>query len=408
MPSAIMFSLPAHGHVNPTLPLMAELARRGERIICYATEPFRQKIEAAGARYRAYEEAGAFDPNTALGGPFGLMARSAEAAEQLLPGLLAAVGAERPDYLILDSMCLWGNLVQQITGLPAIASYSSFAMSTKMFGALRGDNPAPPLGDTLRGLPLLARYLLVRRRIDRRYGTKTPGPAGFFGASQRLNLIYTSRMFQPQEAEFGEQFAFTGPSVAERHDAGDFPLAALGGAPLIYISLGTIFNESLAFYRACFAAFGGSRHQVVLSVGQTVDLAALGEPPANFIVRRHVPQLEILRRAALFVSHGGMNSASESLLYGVPLLVVPQIGDQFFVAARVRELGAGLNLANAAVTPERLRLLAERILDEPSFARQAEALGASLRAAGGFERAADEVRAFQRRLGIGAPPVSAG
>ncbi|HEY1011385.1 MAG TPA: macrolide family glycosyltransferase, partial [Herpetosiphonaceae bacterium] len=393
MPTAIMFSLPAHGHVNPTLPLMAELARRGERIICYANEPFRRSIEAAGAIYRAYAEAGSFDPNASLGGPFGLMARSAELAEQMLPGLLADVEAERPDYLLIDSMCLWGNLVQQITGLPAIASYSSFAMHPKMFGALRGDNPGPPLGDMLRGLPLLARYWRICRRIDRRHGTKTPGPAGFFGTSQQLNLIYTSRMFQPLAAEFDERFAFTGPSVAERHDAGDFPLDALG-APLIYISLGTIFNDALPFYRACFDAFGGSRHQIVLSVGQTIDLAALGEPPANFVVRRHVPQLEILRRADLFVSHGGMNSASESLLYGVPLLVVPQIGDQFFVAARVRELGAGLSLANADIAPERLRLLAETILAEPSFRRQAAKLGASLREAGGFERAADEVQAF--------------
>jgi MGT family glycosyltransferase len=115
-----------------------------------------------------------------------------------------------------------------------------------------------------------------------------------------------------------------------------------------------------------------------------------------------VPQLEILRRSALFITHGGMNSVSEALLDGVPVIVVPQVGDQYFVAQRVAALGAGVGLTPAQATPERLRALAAQVLGDGSFRDQAGRIGQSLRQAGGYQGAADEVAAFKARAGIAA------
>jgi UDP:flavonoid glycosyltransferase YjiC (YdhE family) len=67
------------------------------------------------------------------------------------------------------------------------------------------------------------------------------------------------------------------------------------------------------FYQMCFDAFAQTEWQVVLSFGTRIDPAALKEPPANFLIAPHVPQLEVLSRADLFISHGGMNSTMESL-----------------------------------------------------------------------------------------------
>jgi MGT family glycosyltransferase len=74
----------------------------------------------------------------------------------------------------------------------------------------------------------------------------------------------------------------------------------------------------------------GKKYQVVMSIGRNVSLNDLGPLPASFIARQFVPQLEILQRAKLFITHGGMNSASETMFYGVPLIVVPQAQDQFY------------------------------------------------------------------------------
>ncbi len=102
---------------------------------------------------------------------------------------------------------------------------------------------------------------------------------------------------------------FVGSSISPRSDVSGFPLDRLTLTPTLYVSLGTTFNASPEFFAACFDAFAGSKWQVVLSVGTRVDASTLVRIPDNFLVRPHVPQLEILEHTGVFVTHGGMNSS---------------------------------------------------------------------------------------------------
>jgi MGT family glycosyltransferase len=163
---------------------------------------------------------------------------------------------------------------------------------------------------------------------------------------------------------------------------------------VVYVSLGTLFNVNAAFYRACFEAFENADVQVVLSIGPTVPTDSLGPRPANVILAPHVPQIEILDRASAFVTHGGMNSVSEALFHGVPLVVIPQMSEQEIVGRRVEELGAGVYLDRRDASPARLRAAVDRVLAGDNFRRGAAAVGASLRAAGGVPAAAEAVRSF--------------
>jgi MGT family glycosyltransferase len=110
----------------------------------------------------------------------------------------------------------------------------------------------------------------------------------------------------------------------------------------------------------------------------------------------------VLQRASAFVTHGGMNSVSESLYYGVPVVVVPQMGEQAIVGRRVEELGAGLYLAKEEVTAETLRASVRRLLAEDRFARQTGEIRESFQNAGGVTRAADAIVTFttQQRLRV--------
>ena len=133
-----------------------------------------------------------------------------------------------------------------------------------------------------------------------------------------------------------------------------------------------------------------------MSVGTTVDVASLGAPPPNVVVRPHVPQLEVLRRASIFVSHGGMNSVSESLHFGVPLVCVPQMGEQEIVARQVEALGAGVHLAKEEATVERIRECVGRVLGDESFRTGAAVMRQSFQSAGGAARGAEAILAFTR------------
>jgi MGT family glycosyltransferase len=113
------------------------------------------------------------------------------------------------------------------------------------------------------------------------------------------------------------------------------------------------------------------------------------------LVRAHVPQLEVLRRAALFITHGGMNSVTAGMYYQVPMLVRPQGADNFVNANRVQELGAGRKLSSGDLKPHRLRKLAETVIADAKVKRVLANLSEGLCSAGGAKRAADVVLAFR-------------
>jgi MGT family glycosyltransferase len=278
--------------------------------------------------------------------------------------------------------------------VPSIVTVPQFPMNKK-----RRPDPYPGMwADMVKmfvtGIPALIRFQRTARRISRAYSVTKPGLLDMLANYGDLNLVFTSRYFQPHVEDFDDRFVFVGPCIAERDESLDFSLN-FGAGPLVYISLGTsIFTANLAFYRQCFEAFGHTGKRVVLSVGASTELDRLGDVPENFVVRNYVPQLEILKRADAFITHGGMNSVSEGLWYDVPLIVIPQQSDQFFVAKRVGDLAAGVVLDRRHVTPEKLRQAVEQAISDQTLHANAKTIGASFREAGGFARAAREIRRF--------------
>ena len=135
MPSAFFLNVPAHGHVNPSLPLVAELVRRGHQITYYGSIGFRAKIVAAGATFQAY--AAVHDDYFDSHGLDGSRPQKAayellKTADELLPELLVAARAAKPDYIMFDGMCPWGYLLARHLGLPAVTSLSLMVLVPSM------------------------------------------------------------------------------------------------------------------------------------------------------------------------------------------------------------------------------------------------------------------------------------
>ncbi|MFE7083312.1 nucleotide disphospho-sugar-binding domain-containing protein, partial [Priestia megaterium] len=169
---------------------------------------------------------------------------------------------------------------------------------------------------------------------------------------------------------------------------------------LILISMGTLFNQQPELYTTCFEAFRESKATVILSVGKHTDIDKFNDIPSNFIVRNYVPQLGILQQADIFITHGGMNSSSEGLYFGVPLLVIPVMGDQTIVAKRVEELGVGLQLNRQKLDAVTLQNTTEKVLSNPSFKERSLEIGESLREAGGYKKAVEVILKFKEDANV--------
>ena len=113
------------------------------------------------------------------------------------------------------------------------------------------------------------------------------------------------------------------------------------GRPVIYISLGSINTDFIAFYKMCIHAFENLDYYVVMSIGNKCKIDQLGTIPSNFYVGNFLPQLAVLRQTDIFVTHAGFNSVSEALYYGIPMYALPLVNDQYMVAKRIKDLELG-------------------------------------------------------------------
>jgi MGT family glycosyltransferase len=393
----VYFSFPAHGHINPTLPVIRELIRSGQQVAYYSTDKFRQGIEGTGALFCPYSTQ--FSMPEQGPGPFARLSTTLETLLELsrvvLDGHLEQAKMLRPTHIMHDSFAPWGRFVAQLLRLPSIASVPSILVNGDIdsrYGAGQGVQSKDPR--------LTPQWYAAFRSCCQaglaRYSLPAFQPPQLLQSYGDLNVVYTSRLFQPLAEAFDERrFKFVGPCFGFRPEAPPFPFARLDGQPLVLVSLGTVYGNHPQFFRMCFEELAGAPCQVVVSAGGNLRTGLLGPIPENFIVRAFVPQVELLRRCAAFVTHGGMNGVQEALYYGVPMAVAPQGADQFWISARASELGAAVVLCR--MRSGAIREGVERILSSTLYAAAAARIGASLRAAGGERKAAGEIRSFISR-----------
>lgn len=378
------FCIPAAGHTNPTLEVVRHLVEGGHHVRYYSFNALREKIVSAGAEFISMDEC---NYEMKLGPDAGVRIAkdTAFATEVLVETTLATdemllndLRDYAPDVIVADSVAMWGKLLAIKLGVPYVCSTTTFAFNQHSAKVMKQS-----LGDLFRLLLGMGRINRQFKRLQARgYAVKS-----ILDVVQNDNetntIVYTSAYFQPCANTFSDKYAFVGPSVVEKA-----PLPRVTDRKRVYISMGTVNNDMPALYRTCIEALA-DRYEPILSVGASVDPAALGELPAHVTAAQSVDQMAVLADCDAFLTHCGMNSVSEALYCKVPLVLFPQTAEQQGVANRTAELGAGvlLNKADAAS----IRAAVDQVVGEGSFKAAAEKISASFRAAGGAEKAAAAV-----------------
>jgi MGT family glycosyltransferase len=399
MARAVFLNVSGGGHVIATYGLVAELLRRGDDVVYFEAEKHRRDIEALGASFRAYPELTRF-----YTGPTSQWRFHHELdlppvlcwwTLEWFPEILERVRAERPDYIVHDSLCLWGKLIAAQLGVPAICSIHTPAFSARMQLACAAFWRDLPMM-LIRGARPFIGFRRLAAELRRRHGFSVSAIETYTNP-QPVNICHTPRELQPHDHLFDDRYHFVA-SVHHRPNeaATKFDMSRVE-EQIILIGFGTICDPGPEFFRKCVTAFADLGMQVLMLLSASTLPEDLGALPDNIIawsIDRDglVPQLEILPRARLFVMNAGMGGARESAWFGVPMLAVPTTFETDVISTRIAEQGAGIR-CRADTSAAGLRAAAQRLLSDDSFARESARIGDACRAAGGARRAADVVQA---------------
>lgn len=388
-----MFSIAAHGHVNPSLEVIRELVARGHRVT-YAIPPvFADKVAETGAEVKPWHSTlpSPDDDPSAWGSTLlDHVERFLDDAVQALPQLAEAYAGDEPDLVLHDITSYPARVLAHRWGVPAV----SLSPNLVAWEGYEEEVAEPMWAEprkTERGQAYYARFeaWLAENGI-----TQHPDP--FVGRPAR-SIVLIPRVLQPHADRVDESIhSFVGACQGDRAAEGDWQRPA-GAEKVALVSLGSAFTKQPAFYQECVKAFGGlPGWHLVLQIGRQVDPAELGAVPANVEVRPWVPQLAILREADLFVTHAGAGGSQEGLATATPMIAVPQAVDQFGNADMLQGLGVARHLPMAEATAETLRATALALVGDPEVARRLKDIQARMAEEGGTRRAADLIEAELR------------
>ncbi|MFD7230167.1 macrolide-inactivating glycosyltransferase [Streptomyces sp. NPDC059881] len=384
-----MFSIAAHGHVNPSLEVIRELVARGHRV-SYAIPPaFAEKVAATGAEPVLYTSTLPTDDEPEAWGtelidniePF------LRDAIQALPQLAEAFAGDEPDLVLHDITSYPARVLAHRWGVPAV-SLSPNLVAWDGYEEEVGEPMTAGLKESERGRAYYARFeaWLAENGIDTH-------PDPFVGRPRR-SLVLIPRALQPNADRVDESVhTFVGACQGERGEQGQWRRPA-GAEKVLLVSLGSTFTKQPAFYRECVKAFGDlPGWHVVLQIGAFVDAAELGPLPANVEAHNWVPQLAILKQADAFITHAGAGGSQEGLATATPMVAVPQAVDQFGNADMLASLGVARHVPMEEATADTLREAVLALAGDPEVARRLNDVRLAMAGEGGTTRAADLIEA---------------
>ncbi|MGE7718127.1 macrolide family glycosyltransferase [Priestia megaterium] len=379
--NVLMINFPGEGHINPTLGIVKGLINRGDSVHYVTTEEFKERIEGLGANTYLHPNhlKGRTPQNTSIHEFLQIHLRLSFDILTIVQELARSISF---DYVYHDTFGA-GLLVKDYLNIPSISSSSSFVIPQEQFLEIikRSTSSLDSSSEIEKENQVLT------ERIENCFGVKIKNPFQFLVNTASLNIVYTSREFQPGGEYINDSYIFIGPSITKRIQSHDFPIEEIRDEKVLYISMGTLLLGGEAFFKTCVEAFKDFKGKVVLSVGNNTNVSELGPFPRNFIVRNYIPQLEVLQHTDVFITHGGMNSTSEGLYYEVPLVVVPQANDQPLIANRLEELQVGYKIDPHEVSVKKLQEAVQHILSTPSYRENAKMISKSFKESEGEKKA---------------------
>ena len=364
MKNIMFFCIPAHGHHNPTIAVVKELVQRGNTVRYYSFREFQSKIESTGAEFIACDDLLPEISQEVENGTKVMTTTEMTAVDlqmtAAMDGFLSEQVEEfKPNVIVADSVCFWGKLLARKFEIPMVVSNTTFAFNKYSSGYMKSS--FAEIMDLITGNKRVKAELKKLEAYG--YHEKSIMPL-VQNDNFTDTIVYATEKYQPCSDTFSKHYAFVGPSVST-----DLRPNKDNERPLVYISLGTVVSNKPDFYKKCVDALKEEDVDVIISCGRTVEPGTLNTLANNVKAYHSVNQLEVLSKANVFLTHNGMNSTSESLYMGTPMVFFPQTNEQRAVTRRAKEMGTGIELKDESV--EGIRTAVMKVLSEPKYAENA-------------------------------------
>jgi MGT family glycosyltransferase len=383
-------SLPLTGHLNPMTALARKLQSRGHEIVFIGVPDIEPVVRAADLDFVSFCES-EYPPGSVAKRLDGvaklhgldvvrytvreLTSGLINAAFEHLPGKIAETGVNAlvldtayrllelvPMHLRLPYVQIWNILHYDLSGSTPVALYS-----------WPHETSPEALARNVEGLQIFREYrealLPIARGYAERNGLKIDWNNPDATVSKLAVITQTPREFDFPIPHLPPQFHYAGPFQDNQgRRPVPFPWEKLTDKPLVYASMGTLVNGLKNVYSTILEAVGEfTQMQVVLSVGRSIGPGDFGPIPSNVIVVSIAPQIELLKRAALCITHAGLNTTLEALAEGVPMVAIPIGYDQPGVAARIAYHGVGEFVELGNLTVRHLSELIVKVTANPSY-----------------------------------------
>lgn len=403
-----IISPPVPGHIHPFGALGRELIARGHRVTFIQMQDVEARARAEGLEFasvgesdhpagslpQSLEQLGRLQGLAALRFTIRAVTRTTEMICRDAPAVVRGAGI---DMLLVDQTEPAGGAVAEQAGIPFVTVCNALALNREAtvpppftswgYGGQWWERARNSVGYAVsdRIMSPVSSVLAAWRKKWGLRPLSTPEES----FSSLAQISQQTEAFDFPRRELPPTFHYAGPLRNASAAEVPFPWEKLDGRPLVYASLGTLQYSKNAVFQ-CFAeACDGLDVQLVMAHCGGLDQEAIAKLPGKPVAVHYAPQMQVLARARLALTHAGLNTVLDSLTHGVPLVAVPITYEQPAIAARLRFTGTGRSLSLGSLTAGRLRETIRAVLQDPSYSKNVQRVAESIRAAGGAPKAAD-------------------
>lgn len=328
----VFLSIPARGHIHPTVPIVEKLLTKGHTVTYFIHNQYISLLpKHKNLSIELYSQDFKKDFYS-IGNFFSLGEELLKYSNIILPHLIDKLRYSRVDRIVYDSLCVWGNIVSKVLSVQSICSITTFCLTEKVI-AKEPWFIYNIVWSGIKNIQCVTRTQGLLNKLNKKYNTKLYF-ADIFTNTGDKNICFTSQSLQPYNELFGNNWYFVGPQL---------PPITIKKKKKIYVSFGTVFIKDKKLYRYVAHVLNtlSTDYEIIFVLGDVVKLSDLPKLNNNIKTTMFADQLQELSESILFITHGGMNSAMESLWCATPMVVLPQMSEQMLVGKVIERNNLG-------------------------------------------------------------------